>query len=214
MKTFFIILISFILGLLFVFYTTLILCAIYMKDTEKPPNIIFAPKLTVPFKEGVEKIFIFSKSSCYLSESEEYLSVSCNEDYYLDETIEFLSKTELSDKEKDILIEMMQGLNYENYLRFFEACTNLYMQDKLSDGHIIGLTILYSEYNNKIFRGFYKPKVRHCLRQIKAKTKNKSIKQIANGVLYGVCWFYVVGYYSVVNYYMFKNKIKNLKNAS
>lgn len=120
---------------------------------------------------------------------DKFRSTYANSNDYVHEALVFLKNRGPSEQEKSIAILAMKNLEDDAYIEFFEKCTELYIVDTISYNNILVCTFVV-EYclNNSdiIVKNFYKPRIRACLKKIKA--KNPEAKDLVNFILSGKYW--------------------------
>lgn len=181
--------------LVFGYYGVLIY---YARITLNRPHLVEAPKLEISFSEAILEI---SKSVdvcptySSLLYNDLFRRLYANSGLYLVDAIALLSHGTVSEKEKSIAILVMKNLDEDQYLCFFEKCTELYLDGLISDDNIAVSTFIIEEcFNNTdlIVKNFYRSKIRTCLRKVMA--KNQTIAPMGKFILSGRYWLYRIFY--------------------
>jgi hypothetical protein len=167
----------------------------FAKISINRPDTIIADKLQISFTEAISEIDMrvvdLSPTYSDLLGIDRFLSIYANSKDYVNEALAFLKKRVPSEQEKSIAILAMKNLEDDDYIEFFEKCTDLYIADLISYSNILVSTFVV-EYclNNSdiIVKNFYKPRIRACLKKIKA--KNPEAKNIVNFILSGRYWLF------------------------
>ncbi len=183
----------FVISLLVLIGLSLII--IWFSTSNNENNMNFnTPKSSLPYENAIDtinkKVIELTAVSDLLG-NDNFLSVITYSDEYLAEALRYLANPSKGEQSKIIAIYSMQNLNYKNYLSFFDSCTKMYKEGKITENAILHVIIPGTDWNNKIINSFYKPRVRKTLKELKLINGNsEDLIGVVDQALAGKLWWY------------------------
>lgn len=170
------------------------LTVIWFSTSNNENNMNFnSPKSSLSYENAIDTInknVIELTAVSDLLGNDNFLSVITYSDEYLAEALKYLANPSKGEQSKIIAIYSMQNLNYTNYLSFFDSCTKMYKEGKITENAILHVIIPGTDWNNKIINSFYKSRVRKTLKELKSINSNsEDLIGVINQALAGKLWW-------------------------
>lgn len=173
---------------------SIVIFSILFMPFKRSSKKIDAKSLEITYTNAIDSINIKVVDLTYLQDLlriDDFVSIySCSEKY-LHDAENYLQDSSFDEQRKTIVVYSMQNLNYDDYVEFFNFCTKLYLEKKISHKVIKCVISPGPEWNNYLSSSFLKFSIRKRLIKIQEfNKKDKQLDKIVKMTLSGKLWFF------------------------